>query len=193
MQFDYIYMSGPNYTYGFIQGNEKIVFIKPGLGSDCFGYENKYLKIAHNLNSKYGVSVICASNPHDNKSHVDVDKHAIEQYVSENNFSSPQLCFFGASNGGIKGLQLNVDACRFEKMVLVNMPLMINYHKTKNMIQSASQTEILAVYGERDPSVSYVPYIEGKYDNLKTLIIPGADHNFKGMLGDFVDLAERLM
>ena len=62
MQFDNT-VQVDNIDYGFIKGNNSIVFIKSGLGGDCFGYENKYLKIALRLKERYGCSVIVASNP----------------------------------------------------------------------------------------------------------------------------------
>ena len=192
MQFDYVYMSGANHSYGFVRGNENIVFIKSGLGGSCFGFENKYLQIARRLNSKFGATIICASNPHDNKSHIEVDRRAIDDYIIENNISYPNLYFFGNSNGCIKGLQMSSAGCHFNKMVLVNMPLMINYHRTKAMIQEAKNTDILAVYGGKDPSVSYLPYIKDKYVNFKTNVFPQADHNFKGMLDEFIALADHL-
>ena len=193
MQFDYVYMVGKDYRYGYVKGNDTVVFIKAGLGGDCFGYENKYLKIARSLNDKYGVSVICASNPQDNRSHIDVDRQIIEQYISENGFTSPTLYLVGVSNGGIKGLELNSGSCRFNKMLLVNMPLMINFHKTKKFIQDEDDTKIILAYGSKDPSFSYIPYIEGRFDNVQTVVVEGADHNFKGMLDRFSTLIEKLM
>ena len=78
-------------------------------------------------------------------------------------------------------------------MLLVNMPLMINFHKTKRWLAEISQTDVIAVYGERDPSYSYLPFINGRMDNLEVRIIPGADHNFAGRIDMFVALADELI
>ena len=80
----------------------------------------------------------------------------------------------------------------FEKMILVNMPLMINFHKTKAYLAAIPKTEIIAVYGELDPSFRYVPFLSGKFQNLNVLKIPKADHNFAGMRTEFIDLSELL-
>ena len=192
MTYDYIICSDGNAEYGIIRGSERIVFVKVGLGGDQFGYENKYLILAHKLHDKFGCSVIVASNPHDGKSHVERDRTVIKQFIIDNNITETELFFFGSSNGGIKGLELSYSGIFFTKMILVNMPLMINFHKTKQYISGARKTDFLLIYGERDPSFNYVPFIEGKYGNLKVEIVPKADHNFTGLLDKFIDYGERL-
>ena len=178
--------------YAFVHGDHRIVFVKVGLGGDCFGEGDKYLTMARMLQEMHGCSVIVAANPNDGKSHVDADRQVIERYIADKGISTPALYLFGNSNGCIKGLMLATEvACK--RMVLVNMPLMIDFHKTKRYISAIMQTEILAIYCDRDPSVSYIPFIEGKYENMKVHIVSGADHNFRGMLREFVDLSRILM
>ena len=192
MEYNYT-LKNENVDYGFVKGNDKIVLVKPGLGGNYTGYENKYLKIAHQLNERYGCSVIVASNPEGSRNHAKSDKQILEQYISENNITSPELFFFGNSNGGIKGLELTNNAVAFKKMVLVNMPLMLNFHKTKRYISATPQTEIVAIYGQHDQSVPYLPFLDGKFENVKVLTVPNADHNFKGMLDEFISLSDCLM
>ena len=200
MDYDYSIKSD-HIDYGFINGNSnsngngnhKIVFIKTGLGGNYVGYENKYLIMAHQLRQKYGCSVIVASNPHDGQSHVSQDRQMIEQYIADKQIRFPELYFFGNSNGGTKGLQLADAGVAFRKMILVNMPLMINFHKTKRYISEIPQTKILAVYGEKDPSYSYIPFLDGRAENVTVMVVPKADHNFKGMLQEFIALSDLLM
>ena len=191
MNFDYT-LQIENIDYGFVKGDGKIVFIKVGLGGNCSGYENKYLTMAQELHQKHGCSVIVASNPNNGKNHLKADKQALEQYVLENGIYAPKLFFFGHSNGSIKGLALTEFGVAFEKMILVNMPLMINFHKTKAYVAAIPKTKIVAVYGELDPSFRYVPFLSGTFQNLNVLKIPQADHNFAGMQTEFIDLSELL-
>jgi hypothetical protein len=78
-------------------------------------------------------------------------------------------------------------------MVLVNMPLMMNFHKIKEAL-SRADTEIRFVYGEKDPSISYVPFLrnagqkEGNLARVEILTVKGADHNFAGMTDAFMEL-----
>lgn len=179
--------------YGILTGNTRIVFIKTGLGGNEFGREDKYLKMACRLRKRYGCSVIVASNPDDRQDHVARDIQAIEQYAEQAGMDTQQVLFFGNSNGCIKGLAMANAGMHFEKMVLVNMPLMINFHKTKRYLSDLSQTEIIAVYGERDPSYSYLPFLEGKAQHLCVLRVLHADHNFSGMLQEYLELSDLLM
>ena len=192
MSFDYT-LQVDRIDYGFIKGNSKIVFIKTGLGGSCFGYGNKYLKMARQIKDNYDCSVIVASNPNDNKNHIDADRKIIEQYISDNNIQSVELFFFGHSNGCIKGLELADSGLKFIKMILVNMPLMINFHKTKRYISKIPDTDIVAVYGELDPSYSYIPFLQGKFENVEVTSVPKADHNFKCFSVKFMNLINLLL
>lgn len=192
MEYDYTVKHG-NLDYGVLRGGPKVVFIKSGLGSDYIGFENKYLRMARGLHETYGCGVIVASNPQDGESHAKSDRMILEQYASEHGINHPEVFFFGSSNGCIKGLELTDHGVDFRRMVLVNMPLMINFHKTKRYISAIPQTEILTVYGELDPSIPYVPFLDGRFRNVKVMTIPRADHNFKGMICDFIRLGHLLM
>ena len=192
MQYDGTLQLG-GIDYAFVHGDHRIVFIKAGLGGSCTGEADKYLLMARRLQERYGCSVIVAANPNDGKSHVDADGQVIERYVSDRGIGSYELYLLGNSNGCIKVLALAAAGVACCRMVLVNMPLMIDFHKTKRYIAALSQTEILAVYGARDPSAPYVPFLEGRFANLRVRIVAGADHNFHGMTHEFIDLSRDLM
>ena len=160
---------GTDVEYGCILGSSQIVYIKAGMGGSYLGYEDKYLKIAHRLNDKYCCSVICVSNPVPLP--VVVDQMILGECIKKHDIHNHEMFFFGHSNGSIKGLALTEVGVAFEKMILVNMPLMINFHKTKAYLAAIPKTEIIAVYGELDPSFRYVPFLSGKFQNLNVLKI----------------------
>ena len=178
--------------YGIVYGGNRIVFIKAGLGGGIPGYEGKYLRIADRLNEKYGCTVICASNPQEIKDQSVIDKFAVDELVKEISQDSPEFYFFGHSNGGIKGLELTRSGVNFKRMMLVNMPLMINMFKTKDMISEIPDTRVTLVYGSLDPSVPYIPFFDGKLENVSVTVFSGADHNFSGYLEEFIALADGL-
>ena len=71
---------------------------------------------------------------------------------------------------------------------------MQNFHKTKKWINDIPTTEIITIYGDKDPSYSYIPFLEcKKFENVKIVKIKNADHHFKGMMKEFIDLADRVM
>jgi hypothetical protein len=193
IDFDYINRIDKNLAYGIIKGDERILFIKPGLGSDFLGDNDKYLIMAYRLNEEFGCSVIVSSNPHDGKSHGEEDMSIINEFVREMEFQEPKILLFGYSNGAIKGLELTSLGLKIERGVLVNMPLMINFHRTKKYVCQNYRTKFTAVYGEKDPSFPYIPFIKGRFSNLEVLEIPGADHNFYGMAEQFFELARSLL
>ena len=197
MNFDKIYLvEYDNYSVecGFVVGNNKIVYIKVGMGGSYLGYEEKYLRIARRLNEKYGCSVICVSNPTISDKKTRIDQLIIEKFIAEHKIQAPEFYFFGQSNGGMKGLELAANGIQFKKMILVNMPLMLNIHKTLTWIKAIPHTNIVAIYGEKDPSFSYVRFLKDlNFANVEVITIPNADHHFKGNLEKFIELSDRLL
>ena len=104
-----------------------------------------------------------------------------------------QLYYVGNSNGSTQGLLSATQYFHFRRMVLVNMPLMMNFHKIKEALTRAD-TEIRFVYGEKDPSISYIPFLknagqkEGNLARAEIVTVKGANHNFAGMTDAFVEL-----
>ena len=103
------------------------------------------------------------------------------------------MYYVGVSNGATQGL---IDATRhfdFARILLFNMPLMINFHKTTAALRRVN-SDVRFVYGEKDPSCSYVPFlahIAGKDTctaRVEIVTVPQADHNFAGMIDTFLDL-----
>ena len=191
MEFDRT-VQADGVDYGILRGEGSVVFVKPGLGTDCRGYADKYVLMAHRLRDTCGFRVIVASNPHDGLSHADTDLAVLEQFVGSDPTKAPELLFFGSSNGCIKGLELTARGVSFRRMVLVNMPLMIYFHKTKGYLGAIPRTAVTAVYGERDPSFAYTPFLEGRFPHVKVMTIPRADHNFTGMREEFILLSRLL-
>ena len=110
--------------YAYIKGNSRVVVIKAGLGGDYSGYENKYLQISRILNEKYGVTVICISNPEENYPET-YDADIIASVISEVGIEIPEISLVGVSNGANKGLKLAADTLTVKHLLLVNMPLMV--------------------------------------------------------------------
>ena len=187
-----IICNGNEVEYGFISGDNRVVYIKSGMGGSYLGYEDKYLKIADRLHERCGCSVICVSNPIPLP--VDVDQTILREFLKEQGSDNPEIFFLGHSNGGVKGLEIAASGVTFKRMVLVNMPLMLNFHTTVQWINAIPETDIVTVYGEKDPSYNYIPFLECKnLRNVEIVKIHGADHNFRGMMGEFLELSDILI
>ena len=176
--------------YGIIHGNNKIVLIKAGANGSYRGYNDRYLLMADWLHKNYGCTVICASNP-DKNSFAAADRAVISRYIAEHHPEPCEYSYFGVSNGAYQGLVIATEYFQFKKMVMVNMPLFLNWHKIKNKLTEHAPLSITMVYGDRDPSFPYLPLLDRyRSETLDIRIIEGADHRFSERQEAFINLRE---
>ena len=65
---------------------------------------------------------------------------------------------------------------------------------TKTKEGKVWKTKKITVYGEKDPTYTYIPFLEcNKLMNLEIIRIPDADHLFKGKLEEFIELSDIIM
>ena len=200
MKFDFtntiIQLEGLKVEYGVIYGNDIVVIIKAGAGGSYRGYEDKYLKMADTLHAYRGCTVICLSNYSDDSfERADID--VIQDVVSNVN-GKTKMYFIGASNGAVQGLIDATKRFEFVRILLINMPLMLNFHKIKEALTRVN-ADIQLLYGEKDPSYSYIPFLQNSAKNdtcaarVEFVTIPQADHDFTGMLGILLDFGKNVL
>lgn len=183
--------SGSEINYGIVFGGTKIVFIKSGLGGSERGYEDKYVKMARMLNSSYGCTVIVASNPQGVIDSTDTDAELIRLVAQARGLSEYTVTLFGVSDGGAKVITVADSIPGVKKLICVNMPLMLNFQRKLKQLKAIPEIEKVFVYGTRDPSYTYLVFLDNEaLPNLSVVEIEGADHQFKGMLDEFTELAE---
>ncbi len=169
--------------YGIVSGSKDVFFIKTEVNSSIYGYQNRYLKIAKRIHFEYGLTVIVASNLSDNT--LKDDFNYLNDYLNEG-----KIYFMGISNGASQAIQTEYDNDRIRDMLLINTPLMINLHKTKDGIKNY-KGKLVCVFGSKDSSFNYLPLIQD-FRNVKIVIVPGQDHNFSN--GDeFLLLPEKYL
>lgn len=153
-----------------------------------YGRDNKYLRIAKRINEQYGYSVVVSANPVEYDCNLELEVN----YISDELGAYDEMYFIDISNGAIIGARQGFGINGIQKMLLINGPLMINYHKTIKGIKAFGVKPIDVVYGENDPSAMYTVWLENeKISNCDVRIIPGADHNFSGMEDVFEDIIVR--
>ena len=185
---------GDEVRYGFFFGGRDTVFIKSGAGGSHRGYGDKYVKMAHLLWEEGGYTVVCASNPGED-SFWEADRLLLERMQGT---LGGGLSYIGASMGATQGLVLATEHFAFRRMLLINMPLMINFHKIKDALARA-EADVTFVYGKEDPSHPYLPYLEQAAERTSHIgerrieVIEGADHNFGGHLEEFIALGRLLL
>ena len=174
--------------YGIINGNNTILLIKTGSEGTIYGYNNKYLELAKYVRSKYGFTVIVSSNPRTgiNSNQLADAIEFIDEYFKD----KYEIYYMGVSNGGLIGAWYG-NNYSFKRMLLINPPLMINYHKTKEGLQSFNNDKVSLIFGELDPSfklVGLLDYINN--DKVNYHIIKGEDHHLSN--SDYKDLVKYL-
>ena len=176
-------IDGEKLEYGFITGNEKILFIKVGAGEDIHKYKDHYKRyvdmavIAHNW---FGVTVICASNP--DVPHEDIDEEMIRMVASEQDFEDFKLYLWGISDGAYHNLKLAKRFPETVKIIGVNTSF-ITFSDLEDKLQDLSHVKKILIYGSKDDDFDIVfPALRDKQDKyLKTIFIGGADHSFSEM------------
>ncbi len=180
--------------YGIIKGDSTILFIKAGQDGSMYGYNDKYLKIANIINKKFGSTVICSSNPFDGNNPLDNAMEVIKNYCKKNNMKRYRVYYMGHSNGGLIGAWFGYKYPEIKRMLLVNAPLMLNYHKTKAGINNFEGEKITMVYGSLDQSIQYTELLKLILKkNFSYEIIENQDHHFSKESYDFKKLPEQYL
>lgn len=175
-------------SIGYIPGSSKVLFIKTGQGGTIYGYDNKYLNLAIEVNEKYGHTVFVSATSSDSQEVYGRDMQLLEQCLGTSEY---EIFYLGVSKGGLIGIWYGADEPRMAKMVSVNAPLMINFHgKTLPSIKKLGREKLTMIYGSLDPSYKYVPFVD---KNANVQIIEGADHNLCGASIQLLDIVSYMM
>jgi hypothetical protein len=169
---------------GIVPGNDICIFIVTGRGGTIYGYNNKYINLATELSEHYGYAICVVASP------IEGPLELIENMELCMNASSfTEVRYIGISYGALVGAQQGWQIPRISKMLLINGPLMINWHKTKLGAERFKGKEIIFVYGEKDPSYRYFEILKNIDSSVVSLYsVSGADHHFSGMEDEEMEL-----
>lgn len=186
-------VAGEKLHYGILYGNEKLVFIKTGVGGRIRGRQGKYLKIAHRIRQRLGATVICASNPDVSYSaQVTADKAMISKVSAEQGFADYEMYLFGTSDGGYQNLLLAQSIPQTVKILCIN-PSLIGVDDLVEKLQKTPQVDKVLVFGTEDEAFDCVPRLQSAVcENLEILTVEGADHEFTGMVDEMIALSDLL-
>lgn len=192
-------VNGEIIEYGLVHGNEKIVFIKTGADGNIRGYQDKYLKMVHRIHQRLGATVICSSNPWvDHQVQQVPDIRTISQVATDCGFTDYAVYLVGISDGAYNNLLLAQAVPQVGRLLIINTsPKMCDnksdLYDLENRLQQLASVHKTLVYGTEDEEYCYVPYLKAlDCDNLEILTVEGADHDFTGMLEEFIALIDLL-
>lgn len=187
-KYDLIIEPEAGIEYGILKGyfyTSGVVFIKLPQSANVYGYRSKFHRFAKDLNRRTGYHVICAENHGDDTSRK-YDLKVLKEFVTKEKFDSMDYRFVGIDEGATYGLSCLCHQIDFKKMMLINMPMSYELDKTVELLNGVDRKTLKFVYGDEDCSYRYTPLLKRFYADVIT--IKGADHNFTGMSGSFVDL-----
>lgn len=161
--------------FGIIKGEKYLIFIKTGRGGSIEGFESKYLNICDFLFEKYGYTFVVSANPKDSVCDLEEEIKCIGKYVGD----YKEIIFVGISNGAFIGAAQCRKIEKIKNAVLINAPLMINFHKIKEGAKKFRGDSMYFLYGEEDPSFRYIEILSSIKNNAcKYKIIKGEGHDF---------------
>ena len=178
--------------YGIVNGNNKLFFVKVGNGGSIYGQENRYLRMAEKIHNDHGCSVLVSGDPVEIpiKESIVYDLELIREIFPD----VDNIAAFGHSKGGQMLVSYAYMYPMIKNVLAVNVPLMINLHKTKAGINKFEGNKIHMIYGDRDPSFPYIGILDSTMSSrFCCSVVNGADHNFENMSEEFISLPERFL
>ena len=186
--------------YGIINGKFNIesshivVYIKAGLTGSIYGYENKYLKMAKNLNEKFGVSVFVASNPEGTGNSIGHGLQIIKNYCKERQIKQFNVYFVGVSNGGEQGLFAFEKNPLIKKALLIGAPLNYNPDLIQKALINFNGEKLHLICGDKDPGFGlFKLYSELENEKIIFTAFLNVDHVFSGNTELFIKLPEKYL
>lgn len=186
--------------YGIINGKFNIesshivVYIKAGLTGSIYGYENKYLKMAKNLNEKFGVSVFVASNPEGTGNSIGHGLQIIKNYCKERQIKQFNVYFVGVSNGGVQGLFAFEKNPLINKALLIGAPLNYNPDLIQKALINFNGEKLHLICGDKDPGFGlFKLYSELENEKIIFTAFLNVDHVFSGNTELFIKLPEKYL
>lgn len=186
MQRQYSYPIEIDKRIGIIPGNDICVFVVTGRGGTIYGYKNKYVSLAAEVSECYGYTICVVASPKEGPLELIEN---MDLCMNASNFT--EVRYIGISYGALVGAQQGWQIPKISKMLLINGPLMINWHKTKLGAERFQGKEIMFVYGEKDPSYKYFGLLKNIDSNIISMYsVDGADHHFSGMEDKEMELVQ---
>lgn len=178
-------MEQDDITTAYVPGRNKLVVIKTGAGGTVEGYEGKYTKLSKYIHEATGYAVLVVDNPLAmiDEENFEVTMTAIEytgNVVETDDGEFPEVIYIGISKGASMAAIYGWQYQEIKRMLLINPPLMINWHKQKVGLEKFNGEFVNVVIGGKDPSCRFAGLIEClDTDKVQKSIVSGMDHNFK--------------
>lgn len=153
----------------------------PGVDGSVDGYENKYVRIAENIQDKYGVAVVRMSNPFISSMFWESNIRQALEFIQDNAKSISgrddfELRIMAHSAGAAIIAQIAWEYPYISRILLINPAMKLGTNKIKRGLSEFGEQKVTVLLGSNDPSI-----VEAKRLEIpETVVIEGADHHFSG-------------
>ena len=173
-------------------GNNNVLMIIVGINGSINGYMNKYFWIAKKANEIYGYTVFIFANDLMSWTNPKEFFNAIMNYIRENmvNKAEIKINIFGNSAGGSLAAFYSWEYPEIKNILLVNPPLNDMWELSINGLRAFTGYATL-VFGQYDPNCKVAElFTQNEYSDIfkNIILVKGANHEFRGMIKEFIDL-----
>lgn len=176
---------------------DTVLLIIPGVDGSVNGYNDKYVRIAEQVQDKHCIAVVRIANPFISSFHWESNPRRILDYIANNakaitgGSKAPRIKVMAHSAGASIIARIAHEYDSITDMLLINPAEKLGHDAIRQGLKKTN-AEVVAIFGEKDPSVSFSEALEG--DGHYTLVLKGVDHNFSGdFLEDFIKLPQEYL
>lgn len=162
--------------------DSNIIFLTiPGVDGSIDGYENKYVRVAEDIQNKYGAAIVRMSNPYISSFFWESNIRQVLQFIEDDAKAITgkedfELRIMAHSAGAAILAQIAWEYPLISRLLLVNPAMKLGPDKIKRGLSELNDKRITILVGSNDPSISETKDLT--VDN--TVVVEGADHNFSG-------------
>ena len=114
----------------------------------------------------------------------------ISEVAADCGFEDYKVYFVGTSDGGYHNLLLAQRVPQTVKLLGINASL-VNEDDFLEKLQAIPHITKCLVYGTKDDAKQFVPVLQTlESEKLEILTVEGADHEFAGMVDEFIALID---
>lgn len=175
-----------------IPGDSEIILLTvPGVDGSINGYNNKYKRIAENINRKYGATVVRMSNPYNLMRYHYRNLFEVLDFIEQKyDMSKKKLYAMGHSLGAYMAGATAHMYDYIDKILLINPATGLEQSELSNL-QNREKNKNIILIGEKDPSYKN----RDEYSKYaKIHVVKNADHHFSGhSFTKFINAADKYL
>ncbi len=168
--------------------DSKVVLLTvPGVDGSVDVFENKYVKIAENVQEQHGAAIVRIANPFITSYHWESNIRRTLDYIMKHTeeitgHKDIEVRIMAHSAGAATVSQIVWEYPEITRILLVNPATKLGIDKIQYGLSEFGGDRITVLFGSEDPSVGDVDEIAklSEAKNVHTHILEGVDHNFSG-------------